>query len=367
MISDGDGQYLPGIDHCEWLIAPTGADHIHFRFIFYDMSPDFLYNWVEIDVCQDIACADSSPLPGSPFLENTGEFLPRDIVTGSTGFARVRFPALWSGHTQARFVLYYSTNSNISDTSSGLMMGSWNHISAVVESYNESSFVASVFVNGLLYAGPVFSYFGNASGLAFAGQYGIAIGRTYPMSAPFGYFRGYIDELVVLDHFVSGNEVMSLMQTPCSKVPHSVLCFAFDRATISANGSWLDAGSGMPADAISVSQDRFMPSCTTRNDGGELVLDYISNEHPYGSSWGFCTSKARLPGAGFEYDAETLELLTKTFEVDSEEFPLKNLPGCSNFPLIMDNNYAGRYVTNDSMRMLGKVSKSKPHTSVEKE
>jgi hypothetical protein len=266
----------------------------------------------------------------------------RDIATAPTGFVRVSFPAIWAGHTQARFVLYYNTDPTRNNVPPGLITSSWHYVSAVVKTINESTFSASIYVNGTLIAGPVYSFLKDSSGLAFAGQTGIALGRNYPMSAPFGYFMGLVDELIVMDQSISGTDVMSIMKISCFNVPQTVLCFSFDRSTLSKNGSILDIGSGLPSHAVAVSQDKFLPWCITRNDGGNLLLDISSNLHPYGLSWGFCTSKARLPGAGFEYDSNTLDALKGTFEEVTNEFHLKNLSGCSNIPLIIDGNTAGR-------------------------
>jgi hypothetical protein len=323
------------------MIAPTGVDHIYLQFLFFDMRPDEYYNVVEIDICNDVTCTSSSPLPGSPFSHTLGAVPLRDKVTAPTGFVRVHFPAIWSGHTQARFVLYYSTNLTWNTVPSGLIAGSWHYVSAIVESVNDS-FSTSIYVNGTLFAGPVYSSLEASSNLAFAGLSGIAIGRSYPMSSPFGYFKGFVDELSVVDQVILENELVSNMKIPCSKIPRTIFCFSFDRDTISMNGSIYDRGSSLPSQAVSVSQDRFLPWCITRNDGGELFYDMTSFVLPYALSWGFCTSKARLPGVNFDYDAEPLDRLTRIFEQRSHEFHLKELPGCSNIPLIIAHNTAER-------------------------
>ena len=341
IISDGDGKYLAGSQSCQWTIAPPGASNINLQFTFFDMSPDYIYNQVYIDICHDVACTESIAFPNSPFELLPGSSPILDIGSASTGFVRVRFPAKWSGHTQARFALYYSTDLNAKTGSSGINTGSWHHVSAVIESMNESSFSASVYINGTLFVGPFYSSQQNKSGLSFAGESGIAIGRSYPMSAPFGYFKGYIDELVVMDRIIN---LTSLMKTSCMNVAQTALCFSFDRATVTANG-FRDLGTVPPANAVTVNQDRFLPWCITRNDGGELVLFNVQQEYPFGLSWGFCTDVAYLPGRGYDYDAETLyKQWGETFEGNTTDFNLKNIPGCSNIPLIIDGNTAGRYV-----------------------
>jgi hypothetical protein len=324
------------------MIAPPGADRVHLKFLFFDMSPEYSYNLVVIDVCQDIVCSSFSSLPGSPFDMTPYTSPPRDIATSSTGFVRIKFPAAWSGHTQARFVLYYNTDSAKNNVASGLITNSWHYVSAVVRTMNESIFSASVYVNGTLFAGPVYSRLKGTSGFAFAGQSGIAIGRSYPMSAPFGYFNGYMDELVVMDRIILGSDLTLIMKSSCSEVPQTVLCFSFDSATVSTNGSITDLSSGFPTHAVTVSQDRFLPWCITRSDGGNLVLNYGGLNEPYERSWGFCTTKPRLPGSGFDYEANTFELLSGTLGGISDDYQLKNLTACSNIPVIIAGNTAGR-------------------------
>ena len=56
--------------------------------------------------------------------------------------------------------------------------------------------------------------------LPFTGQYRISLGRSYPMSAPFGYFEGYVDELMVVDRIMLGS-----LEVPCSAVPETILCY----------------------------------------------------------------------------------------------------------------------------------------------
>jgi hypothetical protein len=311
------------------------------------MSPDYIYNFVEIDVCTDVSCASSTPLQGSPFLSLPGSPAFRDIATASTGFVRVTFPAIWSGHRQARFVLHYKTDSatfNDNNVRPGLVTNSWHYVSAVVDVMNESTFSASIYVNGTLFAGPVYSFLEDSTGLAFAGQSGIALGRSYPMSAPYGYFMGYMDEFLIIDGVISAHNVELNMKTSCANVPQTLLCITFDRKTVLTNASFQVFGIGQQFSAAPVNQDRFLPWCITRNDGGNLVLNYITNNFPYDKSWGFCTRKVRLPGLAFNYDPEILlSLLEEPLEPISGLLHLKtNLPGCSNFPLVISRNTAGR-------------------------
>jgi hypothetical protein len=162
------------------------------------------------------------------------------------------------------------------------------------------------------------------------------------MSAPYGHFMGLVDELVVIDRLVSQEELVSMMNTPCFLGQRAIMCFSFDRSTVLLNGSLQGLGAEWQPQAVPVSQNRFQPWCSTRNDDGELMIYYNGVAKPYDHSWGFCTNKARLPGAGYDYDEGNLNFLTETFGKVSSEFLLKDLTGCSNIPLILNNNTAGR-------------------------
>ena len=137
-----------------------------------------------------------------------------------------------------------------------------------------------------------------------------------------------------------------MMYTPCvfQQRQRTILCFSFDRSTVLMNGSLQGLGAEWQPQANPVSQNRFQPWCSTRNDGGELMVYYNGFAQAYDHSWGFCTSKARLPGAGYNYDDGNLSFLTETFNKVSSEFKLEDLTGCSNIPLILKGNTAGRWV-----------------------
>jgi hypothetical protein len=329
------------------MIAPSGAKNISLKFLFFDMGPEKNYNEVFIDACRDLSCTSYTALKGSPFRWDPSSPLISDIDTVQTGYVRVRYPSRWSGHTQARFVLKYSSNPSDSPRSQGLAVGVWHYVVAVIQSMNQSSLSAGIYVNGTLIAGPAHSQLeqSSESGLVLVGESGIAVGRVSPMSAPFGYFSGRMDELLLIDRIVSAEDMKSMMTTSCSKVPKTILCLSFDTSNVSRNGSILDLGSGRPSNAVPVFQDRFLPWCFTRNDDGQLLMDTgTAVPKAYGVSWGMCTSKARLPGVAFDYDPSKLNTLRESFENASHGFDLKDLPGCANTPLIIDHNIAGRWV-----------------------
>ena len=346
IISEGDGQLLPGADNCEWMIAPVGAETVDLHFEHFDMSPDYNYYHVVIDVCSDIKCSASQPLTGSPFKSNPSSNPIRNLPTASSGFVRVRFPWGWSGHAQARFVLHYSAASSSIPSNPlcpGLRMGSWIHVSAVFQAVNASSFTGSLYANGTLLAGSTFDSQTAEAGIPFAGKSGAALGRAYPMSVPLGYFSGCVDNLILMNRSLSDPELAKLARSECADLPEATLCFSFDMISRSANGAFKDAGCCEPANAVPVSQDRFLPWCVTRHDNGAVLAQDIADKPmAYEQSWGFCTNQTRVPGQGFNYDVEVLSSLQPMLEDEFHVLNLTDLPGCSRIPLMLEGNSAKR-------------------------
>ena len=346
-VSDGDGQILPGSDNCEWIIAPVGAESIELHFEFFDMTPDYNYDYVVIDVCSDVECSTSTALTGSPFKSFPNNAPVLDLPTASSGFVRVSYPTIWSGHTQARFVLRYvgvSSRLLANATCPGLYMDSWIHLSVVVEGINSSAFGASMYVNGTLVAGPIYGSHVTESGSPFAGESGAALGRVFPMSSPFGYFSGGMDNLVLISKSLSGPDLDKLARSACAHVPQAISCFSFERSLISMNGTFVDTGCCEPADAIPVSEDKFLPWCVTRNDDGYILVEDITSELlvEFEQSWGFCTNQTRVPGLDFDYVAEELGSLQSMLSDESNVLGLTDLSGCTRIPLLLEGNSAKR-------------------------
>jgi hypothetical protein len=204
-----------------------------------------------------------------------------------------------------------------------------------------SSVSARLYVNGLLVAATTTNK-AVGYGLMLSGDGGMAVGRVHPMSAPFGHFSGLIDELAIFNRSLSEGELISAMALPCRDMPDTVACFSFDMDARLEGNSFLDSGSGQPSNAIPVVGDKFLPWCSTRDDGGNLLIQatrYYATVVPYGLSWGFCTDKSRLPGLGFDYNADQLSNIGKNI---SNLGSLGAWPGCVNLPLVVQGNTARR-------------------------
>jgi hypothetical protein len=69
------------------------------------------------------------------------------------------------------------------------------------------------------------------------------------------------------------------------------------------------------------------------DDGGKLRLD--DGDHPSWSAndmWGHCSSKPRLPGAGFDYSESAMEEAVAR-RLEDTAAVLEHYPGCGDVPL----------------------------------
>ena len=309
-------------------------------FQYLDMSPDSINMYVTIEVCSDITCSESSSIDGSPFGIDPPVGAPIYTAWKSfeASFMRVNFTCEWTPHDQARFVLLYSTaNESKSTSCNSISLGSWNHIAAVVESINSSTISSSLYLNGTLLTGPIYSAAPAAHDFVFAGSAGVAIGRYFPMGEPFGHLKGDVDEIAVWNRTLLHQDLIREMESGCRDSPGSLLCFRLEQGSVTANRTLEGAASVEPSNAVAVNGSKFLPWCVSRDDNGKLVVsDQGSLCVPYEESWGFCTDKPLLPGVRFDYDVEELSNVSTSSWI--------NQPGCANAPLIFNGNIAGRFV-----------------------
>ena len=342
-ISDGDGQYVPGVDDCSWIVAPSAAASINIQFLFFDMSPDNgNHMYLTLEECDDVTCADSVPLPSSPLQTSLAASKFSTLQNIASRILRVTFVCLWSGHTQARFLLRY-TSSNTSDTTcGGLATGSWYHIYAVVERTNETSASARVYSNGKLMLGPLYSTDSLDTYIADSPEdTGISLARIYPMSPPFGYLHGAMDDVAVWNRSLTDHEIADIMITGCANKTDALACFSFDEGSNISAGSYENVCNSHRGVAVALQGDQFLPWCTSRDDGGELLV--LNNVYVgYEQSWGFCTDKPYLPGLGFDYDADVLASFSLLQSERSQLNTLLELPACVTAAIVLEGNSAGR-------------------------
>ena len=130
-----------------------------------------------------------------------------------------------------------------------------------------------MYVNGTLMLGPVYSIVQLETYSQDSPEdTGISLGRIYPMSAPFGYLRGAVDNLTVWNRSFAYHEMANIMVTGCDHKSGSLACFSFDEGSNISAGSYENVCSGHRVVAVAIQGDQFLPWCTSRNIGGELMV-----------------------------------------------------------------------------------------------
>ncbi len=244
-ITDGDGSYVPGVDDCTWLIAPTNATKIQLIFSKLELggSGGRDREILEIALCDDLECSQPRDIPGSPFDKDSQSFAVPDcydttsLLRGppntpgrfppsnskmkcvsplepfNTSYVRVRFLSETSSKTTARFALHYNTIINSPPKCSGIAgLNSrtsteprrWHHTTAAVKSINCTFLEMSIYINGSLKASAVSNISASkancpAANLLLTGDAGFAIGRADTTNAP--PLMGRYDRDLVMNSF----------------------------------------------------------------------------------------------------------------------------------------------------------------------
>jgi hypothetical protein len=329
------------VDDCSWIIAPDGARSISIKFLRFDASPDPTNMFVNIDECVDLSCSEISSSLESSLTKNFQSGY--EVQASKTGIVLITFGFTWSGHSQARFALTYRSEL-VANTSSlschGFARKFWNHIAAVVEVVNSTSVATRVYVNGTLLAARTdFS----RQAVAIAGTGGIAIGRVDPLSKPYGYLNGALDELMVWNKSLTAEEILAGMYRVCADQSGALLCQSFDSVDLISPGQYRDLGVGQPGVASAVKDDKYRPWCDIRGDQGMLLVSANKACTPYEKGWGFCTDRVRLPGAGYDYPQEELLAINAMLTNGSSLHAAAQMPGCVHIPLVISSNNAGRW------------------------
>ncbi len=334
-----------GVDICTWIIAPRGASNISLRFSQFNINPtvsrgEKLY----IDTCFDATCLAATAIPGSPF---TGTTFPL-IGTIKSGFVRVRYMTKYAVFTGPSFVLHFAASLAVGAAAQncvGAKSGAWNHVSFSMERISSLTARVSLLLNGALVASGISSLRYSPARLAVAGEAGIAVGRVDLTRPPYGYFIGRVSELRVWDRTKLHQETADIKA--CLELQGTaeglVACYSFENDTMFLSEmAFADTGVQPGSNGFVKVAEKVLPWCGTISDGGRLRN---GREIDIGESWGFCTSKPRLPELGFNYASLEYEPTEATLISLASMSPadlLDNQPMCGILSLYFKGNRAGR-------------------------
>mmetsp|Transcript_15712 Transcript_15712/g.24416 ORF Transcript_15712/g.24416 Transcript_15712/m.24416 type:complete len:1706 (+) Transcript_15712:222-5339(+) len=115
IITDGPGQY-PTNWECEFIIAPSGAEVVSLTFGM--LETEYNYDKIEISSCEDITCAQATPVDGSPF---SGFGVPDEVISSPTGIMKFKMTSDW-GYSYDGFSAVFAASSPTPCTSAGALV-----------------------------------------------------------------------------------------------------------------------------------------------------------------------------------------------------------------------------------------------------
>jgi hypothetical protein len=138
-----------------------------------------------------------------------------------------------------------------------------------------------------------------------------------------------VDELRFWTECRTVSDIVENMHTGCR-----VLAAAVTGQTLVACYSFDEPGDGGLDDFFPDAGSPHRSWCVNMDDRGELRLDSEDVSHDWSSieMWGYCSSKPRLPGAGFHYSEVAIEA-TNAHRLEGTAAVLQHYPGCGDVPL----------------------------------
>jgi hypothetical protein len=161
------------------------------------------------------------------------------------------------------------------------------------------------------------------------------------------FWGSLVDEIRVWKAARSPSQIVASLRLTCpdllasaSASANITLCLSFTDVVLNSSRegpSFNDAGPVPRTYAAAVLGDKFEPWCVAAGDKGFLRNRWVQTQ--LGQAWGGCTSKARLPGVGFDYDPDALRA---HLSHESTLSALSALSACGYVPLIVTGNVARR-------------------------
>ena len=208
------------------------------------------------------------------------------------------------------------------------------------------------------------------------GNFATALGRGAPAwqnGGDFGYACLALDEVRLWAGVRSQVDIQTSILEPCPELvldPSAALlaCYNFDELKSSEAGVHFpdNSNNSIPV-FIAEHGFKFQPSCVNIDDGGSMALDHNQAGYSYDTGnaidwsrtnmWGYCTKKARLPGAGFDYSEAELEMAAAHRSAGTAAV-LVHYPGCGSVPIRLENNSAKQFgggIYYDSCQRLDKI------------
>ena len=351
-IGDGPGLLAryegEGPQSCSWILAPGGSgggyqDVTLFFTQFLLTSRDSL----ALASCWDINCKSAS----EPVIY-TGASVPPRFVS-STPVMLVNLTK-YSGaqSSSAGFIASYAGTPAVTAAFPGLAASVWHHVAVSVSTSGRLSLI----INGTQWLTQQLPWDPAPTQNPLThGAHATAIGHGAPAWQDGGaqawmrfqdgeFSQVHVDELRFWTKARTVSDIAAAMHLGCQALAaaatgHTLAaCYSFDAAEkVDVAGVvdpfFLDSSrNGIRAFAAAHSSPH-LPWCVNMDDDGVLKLDENVNfDWSNNEMWGYCSSKVRLPGVGFDYSETTMEQAA-VHRLSSTAAVLEHYPGCGDIPL----------------------------------
>jgi hypothetical protein len=344
VIGDGPGMLRRFVSEgplsCSWILAPGGGSGG-----FQDVTlffTEFLLtrqDSLSLASCFDINC--TSRTASAVFKGST---VPPPFVS-TTPVMRVTLKNYAGNYaSSAGFTAAFAGTPALPSALPGLVAGAWHHVALSVTASGSLSLV----INGTQQLAQQLPWSPLPSQNPLTrGTDATAIGRGAPVwqnGGNFGQACLEVDELRFWTAPRTASDIASTMRAGCVAVASSApaqlaACYSFDAAGDATGGGNLgpffpDASQNQIPASTAAHGPPHLPWCMNMDDGGKLKLDYgdFFDWSDANDMWGHCSSKPRLPGAGFDYSEAAMEEAAAR-RLEGTAAVLELYPGCGDVPL----------------------------------
>ena len=362
-IGDGPGMLSRTQPPCSWIVAPPNAASVTLVFTEFFLVQETGQSFVDtLSIC---VCADVKCLVPNSCSRFSGSNVPPSF-TSTTGIMRVILETSTSSSFPSApgFMAAYAAAYDSVRIDAEL----WHHLALTIEPAlgNNSGSLLHVYLDGMVSFIHVLTW-DPAHAAPFAGEFGVAIGRGAPhwqpaerefpresldyptrkarssmslMGRNLGQFNGSIDEVRVWRTRRSSLEINASKELTCSDLNHDlVACYSFDHTSDGDTHFEDESARGLVTAQSASGLSPHLPWCISRQDEGQVHLTSLNATAWIPASWGFCSNKPRLPGAGYVYDVKQMQDLAAGLGSASQAL-LLDYPGCGHLPLNVSHNSA---------------------------
>ena len=346
VIGDGPGMLARYVSEgplsCSWILAPGGGGGGGFQDVTLFFTEFLLTGQDSLSLasCFDINCTSktvSTIFRGAavppPFVSTTPVMLVTLTTLQSSAWPQ-----------SSGFTALYAGTPVLPSALPGLVPNAWHHVALSVAASGHLSIV----INGTQQLDQQLPWDpAPTQNPLTSGSDATSIGRGAPAwqgSGDFGKACLELDELRFWTVSRTASDTVETMNAGCLAVaanalPELAACYSFD-AVGNANkdgklGHFFPDASQNQIPAFTAAHGSpHLPWCVNIDDDGELNLDGAYQEYDWSLNdmWGYCTSKPRLPGAGFDYDEAAMEKAAAR-RLESTAAVLSHYPGCGDVPL----------------------------------